>query len=142
MIVEPFKPEHLMRLDEQEMTAWLKTYVRPEHAEILAASPSYTGRVGDQIIACAGVLQYWPGRGEAWAFLAKDSGKHFVAIHRAVRSFFSSFDMARIEAAVDKQFIQGQRWVELLGFDMEVACARKYFPNGRDAVLYAKVNHG
>ena len=139
MKIDVFKASDLMELDEQEATQWLRAYVRPEHAAALERGMSYTARVDGKIVVCAGVVEHWEGRGEAWAFLAKDSGKHFVAIHRAVKRFLDVCPIKRIEAAVDYEFEPGHEWVTMLDFKIEAQRMRGYFPDGRDATLYARV---
>lgn len=139
MIVDPYKADDLFQMEEQDSTAWLSAYVSPAHAKALEGKMAYTGRVNGKIVVCAGLIEYWPGRAEAWACLSKDAGQHFLSIDRAVRRFLRVCTVERIEAAVDLKFSAGLRWVESLGFELEVPKMRKYFPDGRDAALFSMV---
>jgi len=135
-----FIPQHWHDIDEQEATAYLNSYLTDAHVERAADSPyAWTAFSGDHIVGCAGVVEYWSGRGEAWALLAKDCRKEFVHIHRAVKRFFDICPITRIEAIVDLSFPQASRWAEMLGFELEAPVMRKYSPDGKDYALYARV---
>lgn len=137
--VVKFTPEHLDRLDEQEATAYLRPYLRPEHVQALAAGQSYTALAGERVVACAGVVEHWPGRGEAWAYLDRDCRRHFLAITNAVRRFLDVCPLRRVEAVVDVEFPAGHRWVRALGFALEAPRMAAYRPDGGDCALYARV---
>jgi len=80
----------------------------------------------------------WEGRGYCWALLDRDAGPLMLPLTRAIRSLLAASALRRIEMAVDADFEAGRRWAELLGFKPEYK-ARSYFPDGRDAWLYARV---
>lgn len=92
-----------------------------------------------QVLLCGGVTDCWPGRGMAWAVLNLDCRHHFISIHNMAKRFFEACPIRRIEAAVEVGFEAGHRWVNALGFQLEAARLRSYFPDGRDASLYARV---
>lgn len=77
-------------------------------------------------------------RGTAWSLIGKDAGKHMITLHRAVSKALKSLTIPRIEAIVDKEFEEGIRWIEMLGFTCE-GCMRKYIRE-RDHLLYARIN--
>lgn len=135
-----FIPQHWKDLDEQDATVGLRKYLTEGHISLAAESPySYTALDGDRIIGCGGVVEYWPGRGEAWAFLSRNCKREFVQVHKAVKRFFELCPIARIEAIVDLGFPQATRWVEMLGFELEAPRMKKYTPDGHDYALYARV---
>lgn len=136
-----FEARHLGEIREQKAMAYLSDYWKPEHAALLERSPlAYTGiRENGKAVFCGGIVEYWDGRGEAWAVLDHDCRREFLAIHNHVRNFLNASPLRRIEATIDAKFSPGHRWVELLGFRCEGLLLRKYFPNGNDATLYARV---
>lgn len=138
--VERLKAEHFDELVEQKATSHLRAFVTKEHVEAMVESPhSYTAKSDGQVLACGGVKEYWPGRGEAWVVLSGSAGKELVAIHKATEALLASCGIKRIEATVDRNFQQGHRWVKLLGFKLEANRMVAYFPNGNDGSLYARV---
>lgn len=138
MIVESFKPSDLKLLNEQVATAYLAEYMSAGQAEALVGPWSFTGWEDGRPLICAGVLPYWPGRGEAWAMVGMDAGPKMLSIHKAVKRFFEVAPFERIEAHVARDFAAGHQWVRMLGFEFE-GVKPKYFPDGGTALGYAKV---
>ena len=142
MKIVPYRAEHMKQLTEQEATASLSAYLRPEHYEALERSEyAFTGIANDRVIGCAGVVTHWPGRGEAWAALYQACGRHMPAIHMAARRFFTVCPLRRVEAIVGTSFTAGHRRARMLGFEVEAPLLRAYLPTGEDAVMYARVSH-
>lgn len=102
---------------------------------------SFTVRIENRILACGGIVEYWPGRGEAWAVVDKFCGNDFLIFDRIVRRFLKMAPYRRIEATVPKDFEQGHRWAKMLGFKVEAPTLEGYGFNGEDFSLYAKVKH-
>lgn len=139
MKVVKYKTEHMKQLTEQDATAWMATYFTDEQAESLEVHESYTGFIDGKVVACAGIVEFWKGRGEVWAILDKCCSEHFLLIHREVERFLDFCKTTRIEANVDFNFPQAHRWCRLLGFDLEAAHMPKYFPDGRDGSRYVRI---
>lgn len=139
MIIAPFEANDLQLLREQKATQYLAPYLPAAQAKVLEGVHSYTAWVDGVPLISAGLVEYWPGRCEAWATIAYDAGKHFVAITRAVRRYLNVAPFDRIEAHVDLKFAQAPRWAAMLGFTLECALKPKYFPNGNDAACYVMV---
>lgn len=140
MIVIPYQPAHLRSLLLQPAQAAMVSYFdNPAYAKALnVPGKSFTAMDGERVLAIAGVIPIWKGRGEAWALLGGDIRRHFLAIHHAVARFLDVCELTRIEAAVDADFPQGRAWVERLGFTYEGPLA-KYTPDGRDCLRYARI---
>ena len=135
-----FKAEHIQMLREQDATAYLTAYITPEHEKQLeTCTHAYTGIVNGRVVTCAGVIEYWHDRGEAWAIMDRTFGQDFLPIHRAVKRFLDLVPYRRIEAVVDYEFVNGHRWVKMLGFRVEAERMKAYLPRGRDATLYARI---
>jgi RimJ/RimL family protein N-acetyltransferase len=140
MKIVPFHPQHLEALILQPSQSLLAGYFKEGYGDALVkGGPSFTGVDDDgNVVGCSGVVEQWENRAIAWALLSDWSGKHFVKIHKAVKRFLDSTDYRRIEAFVDAEFEQGHRWVNMLGFERE-GYMRSFNPDGRDAVLYARI---
>lgn len=133
MKVVPFHMEHLARLDVQEAQR-----AEFERSAVASFGDAHTALVDGHPVACAGLLELWPGRAWAWALVGRDAGPHMLSITHAVREQLQRSPFRRIELAVDATFGNGCRWARALGFDLE-ARARAFMPDGRDAFLYSRV---
>lgn len=100
---------------------------------------AFTGLIDDRVIFCAGVSEYWPGRGEGWALLTEESRHHMLVITRMIKRFLEICPTRRIEASVEVNFKEGHRWAKMLGFELEASRLRAYLPDGQDCSLYARV---
>lgn len=138
--VEPLKAADLEHLLAEKARSFLGSPILTENQIMsLEASPyAYTVKVDGKILLCAGVAEYWNGRGEAWAVLHPNTKRNFIAVHNAVKRFLDVCPIDRIEAAVEVDFEPGIRWVCALGFEFEATC-KKFLPGGKSAHLYAKV---
>ncbi len=139
----PFQPAHLDSIELQPAQAWLRGFAIDPAAFAAAAVPglAWSGVVGGTIVGAAGVLSLWPGRAQAWAWLAAIPPRHWTAIVRRMRAVLDTAGAQgfhRIEATVLRDFGPGCRLVRLLGFETE-GLMRAYAPDGRDAFLYARV---
>lgn len=135
MRLEPFRPEHLRRIEVQE--AQRRDFM-------LQPDPTYgeawTAFDGERGICSAGLLQLWPGRAYAWAVLSLHAGPYLLEITRIARFILAASTYERIEMYVDEDFEQGRRWAGMLGFRCETPePMRKYLPSGASAYLYARV---
>lgn len=106
----------------------------------LAMYEAWTMRIHGRVVGCAGIIPIWPGRFQAWAYIAEDIGPAgMVALTRAVRRFLA-LQHGRIEAHVVTGFKQGERWAKLLGFKRETPKPmRSFMPDGSSANLFARV---
>lgn len=140
MIVARCTPAHLAQIELQPAQGHLSGEVA-RTADMLSHGQSFVGVVDGRVIAAAGVLEVWEGRGIAWALLSRHAGAHMVAIHRAVAGFLAQCPLPRVEAFVDADFAAGMRWMRALGFENETPTGpmRKYTPGGRDCYLFARI---
>ena len=138
MNILPFRPEHVRAIQLQPTQAATISHIAFEYLQGLATlGPSATAELDGRIIACAGIAQIGFGMGTLWAFLATDSGRHFVRLDRCVRRMIDLPKLRRIEASADVTFAPACRWLEILGFSSE-GLMRKYGPNGEDCMRYAR----
>ncbi len=135
----PFQASHLDELAEQPATAYLRPYIDRSQLAALEGTLAFTGFWNGRLVGCAGIFEHWQGRGEAWAFLARDCKPAFPAIHRAAQRLLEVCPFRRVEAAVACDFPAAIRWVRLLGFRRETIRLKGYGPEGRDYVIYARL---
>lgn len=134
-----FKAEHLDLIALQESQQYLRAHMEPGMGVYLESLQAFTGIADGVVVACAGVLPYWEGRGLAWAYLGETAGRHMASVHRAVKRYLEVAPFNRIEAAVDVEFEEGHRWIQMLGFKLEAQHMAKFRPDGGAASLYARV---
>ncbi len=139
--VVDFKKEHFRALDHSEATTFFDPFIKDEHLELMENSPysrSFINKDG-KVVACCGLIVQWENRAEAWAMLSKTCRHDIVSLHRWVDQMMEAAPIRRIEAPVVANYRPGIRWVEMLGFKKESDRLRAYFPNGADAIMYARV---
>lgn len=138
MIVR-FKAEHLSKLALQSsQLSMSKELTNPEYAKMLEGMYAYSLIEGDEVLACAGIMQVWEGRSMGWAMISKNAGRKFMEIHRNVVAAIRMCPDRRFEIAVDSEFPEGKRWAKLLGLTFE-GRMKAYGSDGRDHDLYARV---
>jgi hypothetical protein len=136
--VTDFKPEHIAMIELHEAAEFLLS--NPKAALQLGDSKySFTLMLEGKPVACAGVVEFWHGRGEAWAVMSKACKPYFFQIHNVVKRFLEVCPMRRIEASVSVEFGAGHRWVKALGFKCEAPVRKAFFQDGSDSALYALV---
>lgn len=138
MKIIPFVREHFEDIDVQEKQSIYSKEMNKDYLISLEKnSVAFSGLVNGKVIGIAGFLQLDVQRAIIFAILDKNSGEHFLAIHKAVRRFLELQPFPRIEAAIDCNFDQAVRWIEMLGFEKE-GRMKKYFSNNNDAYLYSR----
>lgn len=104
--------------------------------------PAWTGRHQGRVIGCAGFALLWQGRAAAWCLLAPDIPRPaWLGIHRAVAARMAqlpALGVRRVEAEAQFNFLPGNRWLRLLGFELE-GLARRFGPDGSDFNRYARL---
>lgn len=141
MIVEPFKPYHIELLRAQGVqSAQLREVSHvPLTYESVAKplGPAVTVFDAGRALVCGGIVVQAPGRGECWALMSEDAGRHMTWLHYAVKRFISMQRWERLEASVEEGFGAGCRWLNLLGFSYEGKML-KYGLNGETHLRYAR----
>ncbi len=138
--IVPFKAEHLMAMTLQPSQEWMVQHISLEGAKSLEGT-AMTGFLDGEVVVCAGVTEYWPGRGFAWSFVSEQAKPHWKSIHSAVRRWLDAFAPRRTEAAAEygPGFEARCRWLEHLGFTVAQERATAFLQNGGDARLYERV---
>lgn len=125
----------MRELDIQGAQAYTLSYMTGAYlAALKGLGPSVTAMT-DRVIACAGIAVEGFGSATLWAFISAEAGPHMVRLDRCARRLLGMVNLRRVQATTT--FVQGQRWLELLGFEYE-GTMRKYGPAGEDHLLYAR----
>lgn len=140
MIVVPFEPEHLDRLELQyAQLGALEVLGNPSYAiSLKKAGPAFSAVIDDEIIAALGIIPQWQNRAIAWGLIGAKANRHLLAVHRAVKRFLNMTEYRRIETSVAVNFAEAHRWAQMLGFERE-GTMRAFTPDGQDCDLYARV---
>lgn len=133
MDIVPFKVEHLQAIKLQAAQSDAITGLGDAESIYLECSEfAFSALEGDRVIACAGIIKLWEGRGHAWALLSGDIGNRFVAIHRAVKRAIDVSGYRRVEMDVDGDHKEAIKWAHMLGFYNETPDGMKgYVADGR-----------
>ena len=116
---------------------------RMAFAQIQAScGPAWTAIDEDgQVVAVGGICNAWNGRGIAWCGLSADAGRHMLRLTKMILRLHDALKYRRIEMYADAGSPIAGRWAVMLGFKLETPKPMRCFlPDGRDAMLYAKVN--
>lgn len=141
--VIPFQAEHLERLCEQEHSAYLRSYVKPEELRGLEGpfSWSVVDDADGATVACAGVVPKFPHVAQAWTYIGQGRPHQFLFFHKRVLQFLNACPFVRVEAFVRTDFEKGHKWAQTLGFELEAPRLRFYGPDRLDYSLYARVQY-
>ncbi len=133
----PFEPWHLEWLTETTAQAWLGRS-RAYAVSIKNGGPAYSAFVGLEVVACAGVIQQWEGRAQAWSLLSVSVPHYARPVFAATKRFLLSYESRRIECTVDPRSAAAKNWARHLGFTYE-GLMQAYTPQGDDMELWALV---
>ena len=139
--VVQFKREHYVNLQRSQITEDFVPFISEDHIVALEQQ-EYTRTFlneHDEVIACCGLIFYWPGRYEGWAMVRRDCKEYMVQLHRTIKDFLDEVDIKRIEATTKADCKVSRRWARLLGFKVESAKLKAYFPDGADGIMYSRV---
>jgi hypothetical protein len=97
----------------------------------------------EHVLGCAGLRLIWDGVWEGWFQGAAPHIAHryrFMVV-RFVKRYLNRMlnECHRIQAVVCSDDMVARRFVLFLGFERE-GVLRKYGPDGRDYIMYSKVN--
>lgn len=137
--IVPAKFEHLKELVSLPYNKSLTWLLTPKTAENVESPYAKTVLIDGSPAFIAGLVPYWGLRAEAWAIFRPGHRKHFYTLHKEVKRYLDTCPFRRIEATVECEFENGHRWIRALGFTLEAPRLKLYFPDGKDASLYALI---
>lgn len=135
----PFQAWHLEWLELQDTQLALSDTLTRQYGRSLEASgPAYSAFAGADVIACAGIVEFWPGRSQVWSLLSWQMPQYRKSIHKAVKGFLEGYVVKRLECVVDPRHEAAQRWAKRLGFEVE-SVMPSYTPNGDEQLMYVRL---
>jgi hypothetical protein len=137
-----FKAEHLLRIAIDENNSDYREMVDSGVAKRLEGEQSVSFMRNGYPVGCGGICEIWNGRGHSWSVFSKRSLHCQTGLIRAMNRWIAwqlKNHWRRIEASVDIDFPKGKKRLELLGFRLETALAKKYLPDGKDCSIYSLV---
>lgn len=119
----------------------------PEYGAALEGPRSFSafvrGAEGDgwRLAGCGGLVEWWPGRAEAWALVGDVPRRAWPAVTRFVAATLDAAaadGAVRVEAYADTPFAAAHGWLRALGFVHEARCEGRG-PGGRDQDQYVRI---
>lgn len=135
-----FRPNHAWTIEPHEHHRL--GVVMPEEAALLDGQYARTFHDEGKIICIAGAAMLWRDRAYFWAILSKYSGPYMLALTRSAVRNMAMIPAARLEAIVRADFLQGRKWLELMGFVNETPDGMAQFSGGDKYCLYARFQEG
>jgi hypothetical protein len=105
---------------------------------LAVAGPCYSAFVGSQVIACAGVVEFWTGRAQVWSLLSDQFPAYRKSVHRAVKTFLAGYRVRRLECVIATDSPRALNWAQHLGFRVEHRMAQ-YNPDGSDQLMLVRL---
>ena len=103
---------------------------------------AFTGLVGKKPIFAAGMKMVWGQVAEGWVIATQDVWNYPLSVAKAIRKDFARVakenNIVRVQTAIRKDFIEGQRFAEWLGLENE-GLMRKFGFDGTDQYRYARL---
>jgi len=91
-----------------------------------AAGPAWTVCNGEAVIACGGVVRFWPGVGECWCWAGAGVDAVPVAFVRLARRIVDALGMEqgfhRLQLHARQDDLRANRFAKHLGFTLEGSC--------------------
>lgn len=142
-----FDADHAVELVSQQLnddrnrpSFGLKAY---EH--LTNSDTCKSGVVNGHLIFSAGIVELWPGVGEAWLLASAQIEKHKVAVARSVKTHFAqiadAYDLHRVQAHMKSDWPELSRWAAFLGMQHE-GTIRQMTPLKENYELYSWVKNG
>jgi hypothetical protein len=137
----PFRSSDFVVLKEKGVLTVYGDYVTEDSLLRLESNP-YSATLIDEetleVFAIGGAIEVWENRAHLWLFIDPACRKRFFQIHNAVNRYINALPFRRVEAIVEVDFAEGNRWMPLLKFERE-GILRAYGVDGKDMVMYSKI---
>jgi hypothetical protein len=139
MEIRPYVPDDFLAIDLQPMQKILSFGGQTEDCArgLHQSQEAYTVTIDGEVMACIGLVEFWPGRRMAWAYLSGRIGRQMVELTWKIRRWLRYHGEGRIEAYIDPKHAAAERWAMLLGFQREGALS-EWIP-GKDYDMYARI---
>ena len=124
MQIVPFEPGHLDAIAPQTAQRSVSAYLKAVDRDALdVPSMAFTAVAGDEVLGSGGIVELWPGVGQAWAVLSAGALAEPVTLTRTALRELSRIStergFGRVQATVADGHGAGARWLAFLGFEVE-----------------------
>ena len=103
---------------------------------------AFTGLVGKKPIFAAGMKRIWGSVAEGWVIGTQDVWNYPLSVAKAIKKDFAKVarqhNITRVQTAIRKDFLHGQKFAEWLGLENE-GLMKKYGFDGSDQYRYARI---
>ena len=103
---------------------------------------AFTGMVNKKPIFAAGMKMIWGQVAEGWVIASSDVWNYPLSVAKAIKKDFArvakEHNIKRVQTAIRKDFIKGQRFAEWLGLENE-GLMKHYGFDGTDQYRYARI---
>ena len=134
--IRPFKPEHAYKIWGDKNPLLVK------FAKGFTTGQAYTAFLDNQLFACGGLVNFWPGCGEVWLLPTAMALKNPLVLYRTVKHWIAKFvyenKLIRLQAPVEMGKDINRRFIEHLGFHPE-GVLEAYGLQGQDHIMYALI---
>lgn len=143
MRIVPFAPAHLRAVSLQAAQNSLAAYLDAVHVDQLdVPGMAFSAMDADGVAGCGGIVELWPGVGQAWAVLSRRALSRPVTLTRTAQRELDRIararNLARVQATVADGHGAGARWLAFLGFEVEGLLVN-YGPGGHgDYWIYGR----
>ncbi len=142
--VIPFKPEHMVNIEKKDVDTNILAFIGEidSRAEMYAKSgPTVTIMDGETILVIGGVIQFWPGVGEAWMMVSPEGRKQKLTLFKHMNGFlkycFTECRFHRIQASILQSHKEAHKTVMRLGFIPEGMMVH-YGPNMENYIRFVR----
>ena len=143
--VVTFKPEHMADIEKADIDSGVLEFIGDIDSRAVAyanSGPAITMLKKNTVLALGGIVQFWPGVGEAWMMVSPEGRKRGLALYRVMERFlnmgFDQYGFHRIQASVVNGYMEAHKVVLRLGFIPEGMMVQ-YGPNKENYVRYVKL---
>ncbi len=137
--ITPLQPDHLLSVLKDPLNEDQGEWPTNKIVYMCKQPYSFTGLVGNDVVICGGLVEYWTNRAHLWTLFSKNYLKHPVACFRGMKSFLECQPFNRVEMDTPTDLDIAHRRAKLLGFQLECRIARHYNEIGEDRSLYSWV---
>ena len=136
----PFRSSDFIVMKEKNALSLYGNYANEESLFALEDNPYSTTLIDEnkEVIAIGGAIEVWENRAHLWFIIDPNAKQQFFKIHNAVNRYIAALPFRRVEAIVEVDFVQGNRWMPLLKFERE-GLLRRYGIDGKDMIMYSRI---
>lgn len=138
-----FRAEHVASIAVQPMQQedWPDCAVRDARAAQFEAEDHCWSFVEPDgpVVACFGMVRSHAEHLTAWAILSEMGTVRLGYATRWCRQYIAGLSERRIDVTVRRGFANGHQWSRLLGLGFE-AWHHRFYPNGEDMAIYARID--